>query len=258
MSHAVREMLRARYPKDRYALFEEVRNGGGMMASRSCDMMAMALWPSDGYALHGIEIKVSRSDWLRELKQPEKADEFMAVCDYWWLAIGDREIVKEGELSAGWGLLAPRGDRLVMAKQAHKLTPIPIDRGTLSSLLRRAMETSASTEQIEAARKQGYTDAKIELDQSSRSNASRLRSLEEVVREFEEASGLKLPSYGAGFYGARRIGEAVKLILSNQDQFGGHAAQLSRVADALERAAKQSRAVATELQAVEQPTQVSQ
>jgi len=32
----------------------------------------MDLWPSGGLEIHGHEVKVSRSDWLRELKEPEK------------------------------------------------------------------------------------------------------------------------------------------------------------------------------------------
>jgi hypothetical protein len=52
----------------------------------------MSLWPSRGIELHGIEIKVSRNDWLKELGDPAKADEIARFCDRWWVAAGDESI----------------------------------------------------------------------------------------------------------------------------------------------------------------------
>ena len=43
------------------------------------------VWPSRGLYLHGFEIKVHRNDWLRELKNPAKAEEIAGYCHFWWV-----------------------------------------------------------------------------------------------------------------------------------------------------------------------------
>lgn len=56
--------------------------------------------------VHGFEIKVSRSDWLREYKtQGEKSAPWRSYCNYWWIVVPNKDIVKPEELPAGWGLL---------------------------------------------------------------------------------------------------------------------------------------------------------
>lgn len=76
---------------------------------RRIDVVAMGLWRSTGHLVHGIELKVSRGDWLKELRQPAKAEAAVRTCDYWWLAVGDASIAKRSELPDGWGLLVPHG-----------------------------------------------------------------------------------------------------------------------------------------------------
>ncbi|MEJ1938550.1 hypothetical protein WDZ92_50795, partial [Nostoc sp. NIES-2111] len=56
-----------------YACLFEVANGTGSNASRAADIVVLNLWPSRGMDFNGYEVKTARSDWLRELKQPEKA-----------------------------------------------------------------------------------------------------------------------------------------------------------------------------------------
>ena len=60
-------LLALRYAPPAYAFFEEVRAQTGYAAGGSADGLALSLWPSRGIELHGFEVKVSRSDWLREL-----------------------------------------------------------------------------------------------------------------------------------------------------------------------------------------------
>lgn len=129
---AVYSLLRARYSPingngPRYVYAAEVRNRAGFDATRTADFIAMDLWPSKGLALHGHEVKVSRSDWLRELKEPEKAEAFRPYMDFWWLVVADRAIVRDGELPDGWGLLAPAGPwlRVVVTAPRQKAEPMP-------------------------------------------------------------------------------------------------------------------------------------
>lgn len=96
-------------------------------AHRICDFMALDCWQGrEGHPLHGFEIKSSRADWLAELRDPGKAEAFKRYCHRWWLVVSDQRIVRDGELPAGWGLLAAVGDRLRLVVPAAKLHPEPL------------------------------------------------------------------------------------------------------------------------------------
>jgi hypothetical protein len=107
------------------------------------------MWPSSGLHLHGHEVKCSRSDWLTELRDPSKAEEFKQYMDRWWLVIADRTMVKPGELPDDWGLMAlGRSGALRMVRDAPVLTPAPMPKRMLAALLR----ATARTAHREAAR----------------------------------------------------------------------------------------------------------
>lgn len=145
-------LLRARYPADKYAFFAGVRDAPGFDATRTLDALAMGLWPSAGLDIHGFEVKVSRSDWLRELRQPSKAGTFIEKVDRFWFAVADNSIVRDLELPQGCGLLVatPAGGLRVRV-EAPKLSPQPIGRQFLASILRHAMLASPGELAIRAA-----------------------------------------------------------------------------------------------------------
>lgn len=143
------ELLRRRYGQrsgngPKWALVPQVRNGAGWGGPtgygglRTCDVIAVGLWASTGLGLHGHEIKVSRTDWLRELKDPHKADAFRCYCDRWWL-VAAPGVAHAGELPDGWGLLEARGGRLRVVAQAPALDPEPPPRGLVAALVRAAI-----------------------------------------------------------------------------------------------------------------------
>lgn len=105
-----------------FATFTEVMD---QAQRRRVDFLAVGLWQSKGRMIEGVEVKVARQDWKRELEHP-KADPWFAVCDRWWLAapVG---IVLPGELPKPWGHLELRpangGFRLYKVVQAPDLTP---------------------------------------------------------------------------------------------------------------------------------------
>lgn len=74
---------------------------------RRCDALYIGFTSSSGRILIGHELKVSRADWICELNKPDKADQWADESHEWWLVVGDRAIVRDGELPAGWGLMAP-------------------------------------------------------------------------------------------------------------------------------------------------------
>lgn len=107
--------LQSRYPQNR-------GQWASIVEFEKIDFLAVATWQSLGFAVHGHEIKASRSDWLRELKKPYKARFSMARCDYWWLA-APRGVAKPEEIPMGWGFmeLGPNGFRSVLP--APRLRP---------------------------------------------------------------------------------------------------------------------------------------
>lgn len=130
----------------RWAVAAQVRSHAGFDARRTCDFVAMDLWPSKGLLLHGHEIKVSRSDWLRELKDPSKADEFIPFMNCWWVVAADRRIVRPGELPDGWGLMVMNGPVLTTPRKAAKRKAEPLPPTRLAALLRAIAQTSAYLE----------------------------------------------------------------------------------------------------------------
>ncbi len=153
------DLLRRRYTKDggngpRYVLAEHVRNEAGFggydpalsavngkrSTLRTIDAVAVDLWPSGGNAIHGFEVKVSRSDWLAELRDPTKAEAFMRYVDHLWLVVPDAAIVRD-DLPDGWGLLAGVGS-LRVRRRAPRLDPEPMPRSMQAALARAIAKTA--------------------------------------------------------------------------------------------------------------------
>lgn len=199
--------LEKRYAAPAFAFLTEVRNQTGFQKQeRTADAIAMSLWPSRGLALHGFEVKASRSDWLKEMRSPDKAAAIQAYCNRWWLVVGASSIVKDSELPENWGLLVPSGNGLKVKVDAPKLEPKDLDRLFVASILRVA--SRASEQDLEAARLLGVKQGREHEASCRRGN---LKQLKEAVVTFEEASGVEISTWNG-----RRIGEAVKFVLEGK------------------------------------------
>jgi hypothetical protein len=132
--------------KPRYVCAEHVRSEAGF-DRRTLDFVAVDTWASAKLAIHGVEVKVSRSDWLRELKDPWKSEPFMGWTTHFWLAAASKGIVQPGELPEGWGLLVPQehswGRRLIAATSAPRRQVPPPPPATIASLLYAVHRTTA-------------------------------------------------------------------------------------------------------------------
>ena len=210
----IRQLLRLRYPDNRYALFDEVRNGAGFNADRSADVLVMALWPSDGLRLTGIEVKVSRSDYKRELERPEKAEAFASYCDYWYIAVEQNvlpRIMDADDLSMvpeRWGILqvTKDGDTLRQLRAATlNPEPLPLDRSFIAAICKRAQQSAAPRQQLKDAEKKGREDGQWRVKRVE----DERDGLAARIAEFERASGVDINRYG----GAVEIGEAVAAVL---------------------------------------------
>lgn len=114
---ALRRYYAPKQGRQRYVLGEHVRDAAGYSALRTADLVAQDTWPSTGLEIIGHEVKVSRSDWLAELKTPGKAEAVRRLCHRWYLVVSDPKIVKD-DLPAGWGLMTLRGDKVRMTRKS--------------------------------------------------------------------------------------------------------------------------------------------
>jgi len=202
------QMLRCRYPVSSHVLLPHVRDSTGTRGQRTADAIAFGLYPSRGLEVEGFEIKVSRSDWLRELSLPEKAESIFKYCDRWWLVVSDEEIVKDGELPSTWGLLIIKNDKLISKIFAPKLCPVSLERCFIASLLRQLQKEFTPNilvqGSIDIAYQSGMDNSKSEIGQ----DATQSEMLQHSVREFEAASGIKIDRWNG-----QRIGNAVRQVM---------------------------------------------
>lgn len=133
----INALLRVRYTHPEWALCFEVANATGSNARRYADAVAMNLYPSRGLALHGFEVKVSKSDFMNEITNPDKSVAVQQYCDHWWL-VAPASAVDESLIPITWGWLRVDGTKLVAVKQAPTLDAKPVTRAFLAALVRRA------------------------------------------------------------------------------------------------------------------------
>lgn len=69
-------ILSEKYAEPEYIVLTHVRSATGFqdLQPRTADAMICSCWPSRGHEIWGVEVKVSRSDFLAEIKNPEKAE----------------------------------------------------------------------------------------------------------------------------------------------------------------------------------------
>lgn len=202
---------------DAFAFFEQVGNSTGGRVTNWADVVAVGLWPSRGLDIIGVEVKVSRQDWLSEYKNPKKAEAVARFCDYWYLAVGSADIVRDGELPTNWGLLVLKGGKIHCAKAAVKNESPELTRGFIAAVLRRA--ATPTSDALSQEYRKGYDKAREEFRKREAENPRSITYTQEeytrivkVMRDFEEASGISLRYE----YNGKKLGEAVKLVMDSE------------------------------------------
>jgi len=131
------ERVCRRYADTRaFAVLKGVADSTGAQTHSWIDAVVLDLWPSKGLCRRAFEAKASRSDWLRELKNPGK-NQWARECfhEFWYVAATD--VIKEEELPAGCGWMRPHGLSLAVVRHASRKDDIgPADDLLLASLAR--------------------------------------------------------------------------------------------------------------------------
>jgi hypothetical protein len=226
------ERLRVRYTErsgngDAWAFMAKVRSAAGFDARRTIDAYAMSLWPSRGLSLLAFEVKSSRGDWLRELKNPAKAEEYCELADYFYLVVGDKSIVKRAELPESWGLLVPHGRGLKAEVDAPRLRPADGDRirdlppgfgrSFLAALLRAACYVgTAQPPEIVEAEQRGREGERRQQKTFVEQITQQLSQERAVRSEFERAAQVQLVGGWPAPHSPAEVGAAVRLVLDGQ------------------------------------------
>jgi len=212
----VRTALATKFRAPEYALFFEVGDATGGRARRWADAVAMGLWPSRGLYLQGFEIKVSRSDWQSELKNPAKAESVARYCRHWWI-VTPPGVVRDGELPDGWGLLEVQTQGIKTVKPAPALDPQPIEMTFLAAILRRADERDRqlSREAIDKAISRDAEQTKKQIDTEvewrTRRAEDRAVTAETKMKAIYDACGLTEAEVGS-LFGDNQFSAAVAMV----------------------------------------------
>lgn len=245
--------LRVTYKPPAYAFFEQVANGTGWAAKRWADAIAMGIWPSRGMLISGFEIKVTRTDWKKELDHPEKAEQIQSYCDQWWI-VTPKGLLDVEELPPTWGLYEVDEKAKGYVKiAAPVLTPKPVTRQFMAAILRRhseAYEDLVRRERHEAKEEgalSGAGEIGVRLERAEKEAAT----LQERIDEFEKKSGLDITGWQHG-----EIADAVK-VLTGKSRHNELLERLTRDAEAYEHQAKRLRNEIAEISTVKplEPTE---
>lgn len=222
-----------------YVCVTEVADSTGG-ANRRCDFMAMSCWRSSGLALHGHEIKVSRSDWQKEMQDVTKAEAFAQHCHYWWLVYANKAASLE-EIPITWGAIeVTAGGVAKVRRQAPKRTPELLPWHMIASLLRSCANQYKSSEfrdgelhkQFEAGRECERTILTSRLESAEKKAKSADDALQEILHELGEPKGWRYPSSAI-----EKIRKASKFLESQDvDWIGQALVTLRDKADRLEKA----------------------
>ncbi len=216
-------MIRKRHEGDGWQVFEELANGTGYKVKGWADAAALGIWPSRGYELHGFEIKISREDLKKELRDPAKADNIGRYCHFWWLVLSDEKLMEGLAIPEAWGILVPRARVLRVVRKAPKVAaPRPFDPAFVAAMIRNVCKTWVPKHEHEALKERSHQDA-LKAAESLRadrvSDAERdLKQLRAKIEAFENNSGLKIAD--ATTWQVGDIAGAVKAVLTARELSG--------------------------------------
>lgn len=143
------ESLRNKYQPPEWAFFSELRAGTGYNSRKKkrnpeqrFDAWALNCWPSKGFVSIAFEVKISRSDFLAELKNPKKRKQAMDFsCEFYFVT--PLKLVKLDEIpeDCGWITVNETGVARVRKKSPRNEKP-SLEWGFFASVARRNTEIS--------------------------------------------------------------------------------------------------------------------
>ena len=248
--------------RDHYLKPGELMPGGVLLtevpapdAPRRADALYVRFTRSRGYCIDGHELKISRSDWRRELTDPGKAEAWWPYCTRWWIVAPDPSIVPAAELPDGWGLMCPPRN----GRRFRVIVPARVKEPTITLELLVELLKKLDTARINAVqdeRQRAEQQHRVVAAQSSlldSAEQARRRERLELLEEFEAATGLRLTNqpWRPGQTTPSQLADLVRPLLEAQRADGLLVQQLHALAEraaAVRRAADHAEASARAVQ----------
>lgn len=159
--------LHKRWEPPEWVLLTEFHNATGGAATNRFDALAFNVWPSRGMIRIGVEVKVSRADFARELADHDKRTAIERHCHEVYFAVA-KGVCEPREVPEPWGLLVEHGAGLKCVLKPKFREVGPMDPGLGLVALRRLHE------QLTEHRQRHYVFGAAEVTQEQ---------IDELVRE---------------------------------------------------------------------------
>jgi hypothetical protein len=232
-SSDIKAAIAASYAPPSHQTFFEVSNETGYGIKSYADAVAMGVWPSTGNEIHGFEVKVSRGDFLNEMKNPEKAMPIMQYCHRWSL-VCPANMVKPDEVPATWGIFWFKDGSIRKARQAPLLEAKPLTSSFVAALVRRAgqIDTAAVNKAVNDAKAHWERRKQQEIESAVHSRIGSRDAAAKLLAAMEAEYGEKLHSYDIDRI-CKAVAVAAKLGL--HESWSSPVAVLSMIEDAATR-----------------------
>lgn len=203
------EALTKRWPESEYLHIAEAPLDSSRQG-RKLDLLVISLWRSRGHERDGVEVKVSWSDYKREIKDPAKADQWWGHVHRFWIAAPlslAKRILDEEPPPSTWGLLGVTEDGSQELVKPKKHDPAPFAWPVQIGLMRASADAGVNA-LMRAEQKgydRGYQKSKAEVSGGAdlervKADLERLRA---EVSAFEEHSGVNLADRNEWMAGER-------------------------------------------------------
>lgn len=254
----VEDMIERKFAENgEYIVLFDCPDSVGMKQERRCDAVALGMWGRTEYTVNGFEIKVSRGDWLRELKQPKKSDPFIDKVDKWWLVTGNITVAKPEEIPDYWGWMNATGSGLRIMRPAKAIGSadgmVSMNRKWAYGLIQRAHRGAAEeiTRQVHKRIDEAMAREKerLEAEYANRNRdyyKTMYESLKAKVDAAEASSGLELDSWRFGT--PENVGRIAKALHKLQGDGYGFKSEFLRHISNYESLIKRTREVLDALQ----------
>ena len=223
-------------------------------SGRRADAVHVGLWNSRGAGQIDVcELKVSRSDFRKEIDAPAKAEAWWPYCNAFWIVAPSIEVAPPEELPDGWGLMVPpppNGRRrkfktiVEPRRKDARITP-----GLLVTLLKNTETTRTKdlAAQERKLRHEFYEREKVIKQQRGVVGDDVRRKLN-AIEELEGLMGLKLESHSwRDGIKASVAAEGLKAFMEGQKALDEARANAEYAARELERASQNAAQEASRL-----------
>lgn len=212
LTDLTRLALQRKFAYPEWALYFEVTGKHGKRA----DAIAYNLFPSRNWKTVGMEVKVSRSDWKKELETASKNDWFVGQVDEFYVVAGRKGIVRESELPEGWGLYEMKGGGKLYQVKESQLTDHQkreMDEEFYMRAVKKAVEKQHEAEKsLSWAKKSAYREGK----KAGRKEGDLSREQRTLIRQGEKfkklEENLEISLYSVADETIERINKAIEVV----------------------------------------------